>query len=171
MSDATTEEPAEEDVQAMADRMEEIALAFLSGDSDLAKIEGITDAQLEAAYAVAFNLYKSEQFGDARELFRFLCMHRHRDPRFWMGLGATEQLAGNLQEALHAYALCAMLDETDPQPSLRAGECFRQQGNTDGALKALEACIAIADGDARHQIFIDRAQIILNAIQREGAAP
>src|SRR5262245_996977 len=104
-----------------------VALAddIFAGRTDLAAIAGMSDDEIEAIYSIGYGFYTSGNYQDALDIFKFLCMHRHMDKRFWMGLGATSQLLKDYDRAIVAYRTCAMLDLGDAQLPLRAAECFR----------------------------------------------
>ncbi|CCB66717.1 SycD/LcrH family type III secretion system chaperone [Hyphomicrobium sp. MC1] len=123
-----------------------IALAgdILDGRTDLAAIAGMTAEEIEAIYSIGYGFYTSGNYQDALDIFKFLCMHRHLDKRFWMGLGATSQLLKDYDRAIVSYRTCAMLDLSDAQLPLRAAECFLALGDMVQAQLALEAVGIVA---------------------------
>jgi type III secretion system low calcium response chaperone LcrH/SycD len=149
-------------------RLTELAQEIMAGRTDLAVIQGITDDELEAVYALGHGFYTSGKYDDAVEMFRFLCTHRHMEPRYWLGLGAAKQLVGDPAAAVQAYGVCSLLDSADPQPPLRAAECFRLLGDEASARSALEAAITIAGDDPRHAAYAERARLMLGALQDKG---
>jgi cytochrome c-type biogenesis protein CcmH/NrfG len=56
--------------------------------------------------------------------FRVLCAMDCDDPKHWLGLGAAYQMLKDYDEALPAYGLAAVLDQTNPQVHLHAADCF-----------------------------------------------
>lgn len=163
---AETDSMSEQEV----DRLAQLSVEILEGRTDLAAIAGMTGDELEAVYTLAHGFYTSGKYDDAQDLFRFLCMHRHLDPRFWFGFGATCQMQGDMALAVKAYGMSAMLDPTDPQVSLRAAECFIALGDTKGARIALEGAIMAAGAKPAHVGHAERARMILATLPAEAAA-
>jgi type III secretion system low calcium response chaperone LcrH/SycD len=146
-------------------RLAELAEQIIAGRTDLAVIQGITDDELEAVYTLGHGFYGSGKYADALEMFRFLCVHRHLEARYWFGLAATNQMLGEIPAAVQAYGVCALLDVDDPQVPLRAAECFRQLGDETNARSALEAAIIVAGADPKKAAYAERARLMLGALQ------
>lgn len=157
----TTAEPADAASGMDAERMAEIAQMIASGATDLAAVAGMTDDELEAVYALGHGFYESGRFEDARDMFRFLCMHRHMETRFWFGLGAASQMLRDYDKAIIAYRTSAMLNLEDPQIPLRAAECFRALGDEENARAALDAVLILAERKPEHATFAKRATLML----------
>lgn len=97
----------------------------------------LSDEEVEKFYAYGFAQYGSGNWSEAVDVFRVLCTRRPLEPRFWFGLGATLQEAGSYHDALHSWAMAALLKKEDPYPHFHAAECcFSLQMLQDGA-KAL----------------------------------
>ena len=105
-------------------RLEQMAYAILRGETDIAALNGISGDGIEAIYGMGHGFYAAGQHRDAVDVFRFLCLHRHAEPRFWLGLAASSQVLGLHAVAVQAYGVCAMVQPEDPRVSLRAAECF-----------------------------------------------
>lgn len=147
-------------------RTELLATAILNGETDLAALNGLTEEELEGLYAMGYGFYTAGQQVDALDVFKFLCLHRHTEPRFWLGLGAVSQVTGQYNVALQAYGVCAMLRPDDPQVSLRAAECFLAVGNRASAGTALEAVIELAVGNPEAAHWARRAQVLQENLPR-----
>lgn len=152
------------------DHLADLAREIMAGNTDLAAIVGMTEDELEAVYSLAHGFYTSGRYGDALDMFRFLCMHRHMDPRFWFGLGATNQMLGEHATAVTAYQTCAMLDLEDAQVPMRAAECFRAMGDAESARQALEAVVEVAKGKPAQAAYAKRAEAMLQQMRTAGAA-
>ena len=146
---------------AEVERMSAIAADMLKGRTDLAEVNGITVDELEAVYSLAHSFYASGKYADAQDLFRFLTLHRHAEPRFWLGLAASCQMTGDVQRAAQSYAVCALLNPADAQVSLRAGECFLAMGDKKTARTALEAAVGVGEGTAEGRPYAARAKLLL----------
>lgn len=97
----------------------------------------LSETEVEKFYSYGFAQYGSGNWAEAADAFRVLCTRRPLEPRFWFALGATLQEAGSYHEALHSWAMAALLKKDDPYPHFHAAECcFSLSMETDAA-KAL----------------------------------
>lgn len=129
----------------------------------LADLRNITSDELDAVYALAYTEYGQHHFEKAEKLFTFLGLFDHRQARFWMGLGATQQQLGKLKEASHAYLMAGFLDRHDPLPPLQMGECLLGLDKLDEAENVLKLAVHSASQDPRHARALARAEALLNA--------
>lgn len=97
----------------------------------------LSDEEVERFYAYGFAQYGSGQWSEAADAFRVLCTRRPLEPRFWFALGATLQEAGSYNDALHSWAMAALLKKEDPYPHFHAAECCFSLHWADDAKKAL----------------------------------
>jgi type III secretion system low calcium response chaperone LcrH/SycD len=87
--------------------------------------DSLTDsATTKQLYALAYRYYESRHYREAVHFFRVLCAMDCDDPKHWLGLGAAYQMLKDYDEALPAYGLAAVLDQTNPQVHLHAADCF-----------------------------------------------
>ena len=112
----------------------------------------------------------SGKYAEALEFFNVLCLCRQTESRFWFGLGATSQMLGDAATALRAYGMAAVFDITNPQISLRAAECLVKLGDVNTARTALEAAMELAEGKPEHAAYRERARLVLQQLDRAGAA-
>ena len=147
--------------------LEQLAGRCLTEGATLADVRGYTDDEMEAVYNFAHNAYQQRNYDHAIKLFQFLAENDHAESRFWMGLAASYQMAGQHEQAVTAYGAAALLDATDPQAPLRAGECFLAMRDWQGARKALDAVGLICSetgGERRHAAVLRRAALLDSAI-------
>jgi type III secretion system low calcium response chaperone LcrH/SycD len=97
----------------------------------------LTEEVVEKFYSFGYAHYESGNWNEASDIFRLLCIRRPLEPRFWFALGATFQEAGNYKEALHSWAMVALLSREDPYPHFHAAECCFSLLLSDEAAKAL----------------------------------
>lgn len=124
-------------------------------DSSLGHSEGfsrfaqeLSDDDVERFYAYGFAQYNAGGWNEAAEVFKVLCTRRPMESRFWFALGATLQEAGGYKEALHSWAMAALLKNQDPYPHFHAAECcFSLEMMKDGALALKEAEMRISETD------------------------
>jgi len=146
------------------DQIGQLAQQFAKGTS-LAAMRGLTPQHLEAIYSVAFNLYKNGRYEDAVKVFKFLCLHDHLQSKFWMGLGATQQLLKQFKQASSTYGYAYMLDSDNPQIPLHAADCFLAEGNLPHAESALNLVIELTQNRPQHNALRERAQVLLNIVR------
>ena len=87
--------------------------------STLKQMKGITNAELEAVYTLAFGYYRTGKFDEALKLFQFLVMFDHLNAKYWMGLGAVQQVLKDYSNAVVSYGYCSFLKLDDPRPQLQ----------------------------------------------------
>ncbi len=116
----------------------ESARKFLDG-ATIKELKGITSAEMEAVYSLAFNFYRTGRYDDAGKLFNFLALYDHLNPKYWMGVGAVRQVGHDFSGAIEAYAYASFLDLSNPKPQLHSAECFLALGDRRNAASALEA--------------------------------
>lgn len=93
-------------------------------------------------YAMGYSSYTSGNFEQAAALFTSLVLANPHEERSWRGLASSKQMQGSYQAALRAWALVALLAESDPLPHFHAAECLTSLQEKEDALKALN----IAEG-------------------------
>lgn len=113
----------------------------------------------ESVYAIAYAMYEKGKYEDSSSLFRILSFLDMESVKYWMGLGASQQMLKNYDEALKAYAFAAFLNEQDPYAHFHAAECFILQENIDQGLVALESAYKVAENKAEHKALVN--QIVL----------
>ena len=116
----------------------EAAKKFLDG-ATLKELKGISNDEMEAVYSLAFNYYRTGKFDEAEQLFNFLALFDHLNPKFWMGVGAVRQVKKDFPGAVQAYGYASFLDLNNPKPQLHAAECFLAMGDKRNAASSLEA--------------------------------
>ena len=121
------------------DMIAEAAQKFATGFATMRELKGITKAEMEAVYSVGFNMYRTGRYDDAEKIFRFLVLFDHLEPKYWMGVGAIQQVRKDYQGAIASYGYASFLDLRNPKPQLHAAECFLAMGDKVNAASALVA--------------------------------
>ena len=121
------------------DMIAEAAQKFATGFATMRELKGITKAEMEAVYSVGFNMYRTGRYDDAEKIFRFLVLFDHLEPKYWMGVGAIQQVRKDYQGAIASYGYASFLDLRNPKPQLHAAECFLAMGDKVNAASALTA--------------------------------
>lgn len=156
----------EGDPEGVAD----IVVGIIKGDVTLRDVQGLTDDQLEAVYATAFNHFKVGRAEKAEQLMSFLCLFEPRTAKYWTGLGAVRMSRKNYDGAIYAYGMAAHTDINAPRPPFRIAEAFMAQGNKNGAREALELAIENAGDDEKFGDIRERAQALLALLNEEPGA-
>ena len=121
------------------DMIAEAAQKFATGFATMRELKGITKAEMEAVYSVGFNMYRTGRYDDAEKIFRFLVLFDHLEPKYWLGVGAVQQVRKDYQGAIASYGYSSFLDLSNPKPQLHAAECFLALGDKVNAASSLMA--------------------------------
>ena len=113
--------------------------AIIKDNATLKQLKGVTNAELEAVYSLAFGYYQTGKYEEAHKLFQFLVLFDHVNAKYWFGLGAGQQALKDCQNAAVSYGYCSFLKLDNPKPQLHAAECFLALGDKRSAASALEA--------------------------------
>ena len=113
----------------------------------LKRFKGVTNAELEAVYSLAFGYYKTGKYEEAHKLFQFLVLFDHLNAKFWMGLGAVQQMEKDYKNAVISYGYSSFLKLDNPKPQYHAAECFLAMGDKRNAASSLEALDAYCPKD------------------------
>ena len=121
------------------DTIAEAARKFANDFATMRELKGISKAEMEAVYSVGYNMYRTGRYDDAEKIFRFLVLFDHLEPKYWLGVGAIQQVRKDYQSAISSYGYASFLDLTNPKPQLHAAECFLAMGDKVNAASALTA--------------------------------
>lgn len=146
-----------------------IADAFVNHGVTLASVKGISDDDLEALYATAYDHLAAGRAQDAVEDLLLLVTHDPWEPRFQFAYGLALQLLGQYEAAAHHYAQALMMDATDAGCILRMGECLESLGHATEAEEAFRACIQLSYLNPENHLVRAHAQARL-AVLNGGAA-
>ena len=121
--------------------------SLIEKNATLKQLNGVTNSELEAVYSLAFGYYQTGRYDEALKLFQFLVLFDHLNQKYWMGLGATQQVLKDYQAAVTSYGYCSFLNLENPKPQLHAAECFLAMGDKRNAASSLEALDAYCPKD------------------------
>ena len=121
------------------DKIAAAARQFAEGFATMRELKGITKAEMEAVYSVGFNMYRTGRYDDAEKIFRFLVLFDHLEPKYWLGVGAVQQVRKDYAGAISSYGYASFLDLSNPKPQYHAAECFLALGDKANAASALVA--------------------------------
>lgn len=133
----------EYDVKAM-----EKAVEGLGAGDPVMKAKGFSIEQVEAIYAVGLNSYKAGKYDDAEKVFRYIVYLDHTNSKYWIALGAVQQMLRQFPKAVTSYGYASFLDLHNPKPQFHAAECFLALGDKESAKSALAALEEYAPKDS-----------------------
>lgn len=141
----------------------------LFAGASIGAVCNMQQAQLEAGYALAYNLYTAGNYRDAETMFRALCVYDHNDERYWLGLAGCRQAQGDLAGAIDAYGLAGAASALgDPAPFVHAGICYMKLGDTENARNTFAGVPFIGDPDNdTHAAMHRKAEAMLELLAGE----
>ncbi|HYC37694.1 MAG TPA: SycD/LcrH family type III secretion system chaperone [Usitatibacter sp.] len=145
---------------------------FVAELEGLASSKRFSPEELEAVYALAHGLFASGKFDEALKYFGFLTLYRPTDPKYLLGLAASQQMARQFEAAIQTYSFLTLLDPSDPGPTLRIGECLMMLGQAGEARDSFTMVIAMANvSGGQHAALKARAEGLLAALSQSPAKP
>ena len=106
---------------------------------DPSEKKDFSNEDLRVLYSLAYGLYQSGDYSEAKVIFHQLILSESLDQKYWLGFGACLQLEKKYDEALRAWGMASILDGDDPTPHFHAAECSFALNDLDQAGKALKA--------------------------------
>jgi type III secretion system low calcium response chaperone LcrH/SycD len=149
--------------------MENTSRLFSKFVSDLEGLDSskrFSRDELEAVYALAHNLFSSGKFDEALKYFAFLTLYAPTDPKYLLGLAASQQMARQYEAAIQTYSFLTLLDPSDPGPTLRIGECLMMLGQANDARDSFKMVIAMGNASGKHSPLKARAEGLLGALDQ-----
>ena len=170
-----SETPDNASAEFSEDDIRKIVAALESGRTP-AEVAGVPRERLEALYALGHHLYSVGEFKDAETTFKSLCLYDYRDPRFWMGLGATLQAQERFAMAAEVYGLAGLASNLgDPSPFYYAALCHLKLGDLEAAEEILGSVQAMGKGAPKDEALMAKAAnlaaVVKAAIVRKDDAP
>lgn len=142
-------------------------LKHLTDGGTLKTLANLSGQELEAIYAVAYNLFTARKYDQAIDLFKFLCLYDHTEPRWFYGLGVARQRKGDYAQAVDAFAVATLLDVEDPRPQVQAAYCLMALGNWPEAQSALEGTIMACGEEADQAGLRAQAEAMLATVRKK----
>lgn len=103
------------------------------------KEKNFSQEDLDVLYSLAYRLYQSGDYGQAKTVFHQLVLLEPLIQKYWLGLGVCLQLEKKYEEALKTWGMASVLDGYDPTPHFHAAECNFALGDLDQTWKTLKA--------------------------------
>lgn len=145
------------DPQALLKKIRQV----LNGETTLRQEMGLSDAELEALYGVAYSIYQTGRYRDALRVFSLLASMNPYDFRLIFGVASCFQMIEEYMMAAIFYQLAGSLDPKNPSPMLHTAECLTSLKDSSGARVALEETVKRADSNVLYEPVRQRAEIML----------
>ena len=137
-----------EDIQqADNDDLENMLIEFFGKGGTFKDLKNMSDDAMEAIYSVAYNLYQGAKYEEAQKVFQFLCFYDHFNRKYFMGLGACQQMMKEYENAIEVFTFATVLDTNDPRPMIYIGDCHLAMGDKSKAKMSYETAMEwVGDG-------------------------
>lgn len=153
------------DEQHVAENIAELAEQTMQGLIIAKEKLGITDGQMEAMYAVAFNQFQKAAYDDAIQSFSLLCLLNPLEYKHMFGLASSFYKKGSYELASLYYVIASKLDTSDPSPFLYAAECMLASNDTKGAKEALALTLRRIGDSPQYAPLRKRVENMLERIE------
>lgn len=115
---------------------------------------------IEEIYASAYHHYENGKYEKAVSLFRFLIINDVKSKRFWMGIGAAQQMLKKYDEAIQSYTFAALINDKDPYLFYHAAECLFSRGDIPLALQTLDSVKVTAGTQSCYQGLLAQVETL-----------
>lgn len=129
----------------------------LQGQVSLRRVLGFSDRTMQRCYTCGYELLKHKRFDEAADFFWLLSSLDSFISVYWLGLGIAEQHREHWKQALYAYTMATIADETNPLPQYRSAQCYAALGDTVLAVNALDLAIAQCGDDPKYATLREQA--------------
>lgn len=129
-------------------------------------IIGYTSETMDKFYGVAYNLFQQQKYEEASDAFIFLTTLNPRVHSYWLGLGMSEQLNHEYDNALMAYSMASLLDSQNPIPHYHSAACYHELKDSRSALASLEFAIQIAGDQSTYSNLKSAAKSALERLRK-----
>jgi type III secretion system low calcium response chaperone LcrH/SycD len=137
---------------------------------NLQEFEGLSDEEIDAIYALGYNLFMYGKYKSARDIFTGLTSHSPNTGYFWRALGAVNQQLKDYPKAIAAYDMAIAKDSEDVVSFVYRAESQILSGNVAPALRDLEQALKIGADSPEFGAWVERSKILLRAHPSQVAA-
>ncbi|WP_236631464.1 SycD/LcrH family type III secretion system chaperone [Endozoicomonas numazuensis] len=143
------------------DDLEDMLIEFFGKGGTFKDLKNMSDDAMEAIYSVAYNLYQGGKYEEAQKVFQFLCFYDHFNRKYFMGLGACQQMMKEYDNAIEIFTFATVLDSDDPRPMIYIADCHLAMGDKEKAKMSYETAIEWAGSASCYEDEKQRAQNML----------
>lgn len=127
---------------------------------------GISRDQMDNLYSQAYHMYNTGKYADACHLFKVLALCDRTEPKYMIGMAASQHLMKDYKDAVQSYLLSATLDPENPMPYYHVADCCIQLKDTASAMVFLEMAINKARTN-EHTELKERSQLVLERLKNQ----
>lgn len=131
------------------------------------EILGYSSEDMEHLYQSAVTLYQSEKYEKAAEAFVFLTTLNPNIYLYWMGLGISEQIREEYENAVMAYEMAIETEPMDPSAYYFAGICHLRLEERLLACQNLKEAIFLASKDPAQKALKESAEELLKKCEEK----
>lgn len=143
------------------EEVEDMLLEFFGKGGTFKDLKNMSDDAMEAIYSVAYNLYQGGKYEEAQKVFQFLCFYDHFNRKYFMGLGACQQMMKQYDNAIEIFTFATVLDADDPRPMIYIGDCHLAKGDKEKARMSYETALEWAGDNSEYTEEKQRAEGML----------
>ena len=114
---------------------------YLNKGGTIRELRQLEESQIELMYQLGYSQYGSGHYKEALNVFRYLALLDHHDPRFFLGIGLSLYQLHQNAAAIPALNYAQKLDVEDPRPEICMTECYIRLKNRKMATKALAGAV------------------------------
>ncbi|UYM14718.1 SycD/LcrH family type III secretion system chaperone [Endozoicomonas euniceicola] len=148
--------------QVSGEEMEDMLMEFFGKGGTFKDLKNMSEDAMEAIYSVAYNLYQGGKYEEAQKVFQFLCFYDHFNRKYFLGLGACQQMQKQFENAIEIFTFALVLDEHDPRPMIYIGDCHLAMGDKEKAKQSYESAIEWASESSEYDAEKQRAAEMLD---------
>ncbi|WP_257266651.1 SycD/LcrH family type III secretion system chaperone [Endozoicomonas sp. ONNA2] len=154
-----------EDLNYEGAELEDKLLNFFGEGGTFKDLKNMSDDAMEAIYSVAYNLYQGGKYEEATKVFQFLCFYDHFNRKYFLGLGACQQMLKQYDSAIEIFSFATLLDSDDPRPMMYIGDCHMAKGDRENARISYETSIDWANDSPEYAKDLARAKNMLENLK------
>jgi type III secretion system low calcium response chaperone LcrH/SycD len=145
----------------MEERIGRMLNDVLAGKIILRAELGLDDNDMEALYAVTYNMYTAGKYQDSARLFGMLGLLDPMDFRFIFGAASSMQMLGQYLLAAMQFQLAASIEQENPVPMQHTAECLLALKDKAGAKRALHYALERSEGKNEYVAIRRKAETML----------
>jgi len=111
---------------------------------------GISDKTINLFYQCGSHAYEHHHYKEACDIFFLVTSLSPAHANAWIALGLCERKGHNIQEALLAFAMATLIDNSIAAPQVYSAESYAEQKNYEDALESLQLAKEIAQKNPEH---------------------
>jgi len=127
------------------------------------KNQELSQDLIDSLYSYAYHFYQNGKYSEAKSFFRFLTLLNKDLPKYWMGLGACDQMLKNYAEAIYSYNVAMVLNERDPYVYFVIADCYIADGHTEKGIEVLEEAVLLFGDDDKYKKIIAHIDVVRQA--------